>query len=232
MTRHHFDPDEIEGLDRAGYERLLRAVDTVGRTHAEQLTWIWNFSHRVLDDAAARIAGDELLFLVFSNAAGASSYEAFADARPFIPFPNPGSVRSIQNAVRNLLDELEPGKVVELPVPVYDAVVWSDGRVVPVTYEANDVQLVLATVVRVLIDIGLLLRRCTTPTCRRLFVAKRSQQVRCTLACGNHDRLKRWRAQHRDALADQQHSKYVRRKKAATSHSVKVQRRRRMKGAK
>lgn len=191
----------------------------IGTSPSEQLWWLGDFvtqtlsAEQDLDEAAS----DVQWFVIMHVRAWAGDTRTAADLERLIA---PGDVTSIQRAVRDTLQQLEPGGFVWWPQPVGDGVRWTSKGVVSVT-KAEGITHILAAVADVLIQVGPRLRRCA---CGRLFSYTRPQQKRCHPNCGGTERVRAWRAKNRERVSEMSHAKYVRKVKAA-SPNVRVARR-------
>ncbi len=229
MKRRYSTPDSKTtraALQRAVYDGmsgLLRRMAQIGRTEAEQLTWLTDLIARDLDDTTHdEVAADLSVFAAVrvhawagdvNNAAGFDNVPGIENV-PGIQHPLAAEdVGATQQQLRDLLTTLAPGKTTVLAQPVGDGVYWGPDRVALVSQRGALMQ-VLAAAVDLLITIGPRLRRCETASCRRLFALKRPGQKRCRVTCGATERVRQWRAQHRPEVSERQHAKYQRKVKA------------------
>ena len=226
MASRRYTKDDLQAAKMTvarTFARMAQSQRTVGITPAERLSWLEDFSRHALDtDAAADEQGTLLNWFVVAHYAawGGADFDTATRLQHVI---NPGDVHVLQRQVRDVLNALEPGGIVWFPQPIVDGIRWSGDRVVSVT-RTPGVPQVLAAVADLLADIGPRLRRCETPTCRRLFAFKRPAQRRCRIECGGADRVREWRAKHREQLSEQRHEKYKGQVKAKAPH-VRVARR-------
>jgi hypothetical protein len=181
-------------------DRMMAQSDSVGRDPHERLVWIQDFARH---DAPNGVQGREnaaglLNWFVIAQMRGWGAY--FSVARGIYKKVQPTDVPMIHEAVRDVLQRFAAADgqhvLARLPVAIGDQLVWQPGRAVSLASSSDSLSQVLAALADLLMSVGPRLRRCETPSCRRLFSLKRQGQKRCRPNCGVDDRVRKWRAEN------------------------------------
>ncbi len=208
----------------AALHSFSEKLKAVGSSPEERLIWLTAFVKREASDDSTRVsAAKELdVFLSHHYKSWAGDFNSAVDLQQFI---EPNDVPRIQVEVRALLDGLSPDGNAWFSSSIADGLLWRRDRGVFLVTRAPGLPQVLASVVNLLMTVGPRLRRCETPSCRRLFSMKRPGQKRCTTRCGGTDRVREWRQKNRERLSENRHRQYAK-KVALRLPGVRVGRRR------
>lgn len=226
MTKRRYTRKERRALEVQAWSTLAtiaRRMDAVGSTPEARLVWLGDFIRRDVssDESRAVLAGELQGLLTWQLPGGTLNPAADAGISVHV---EPSAVSLIQQAVRDILNSLQPSMPVWFPQPVHDGLIWSGNRIVLVT-RAQGVPQVLGAVAEILTAVGSRLRRCETPLCERLFAAKRPNQTYCTKKCGGTWRVSEWRSMNRERLADARHEQYKRKVRERLPRAKVVRRR-------
>lgn len=207
----------------ATFAKMSATLAAIGGTPRARLLWLGDVLRRDLTgDVARETTADEMnAFLVTYYRAWGGDFTTAADIQQLI---EADTVPAIQAALRDVLDRLVPDESVWLSQPIGDGLVWRPRKGVLLVTRAAGLPQVLSAVVDLLNSIGPRLRRCGTPTCRRLFAVNRPGQIRCVPSCGSTLRVQEWRRKNRERLSEAKHRQYAR-KVAARLPGARVTRR-------
>jgi hypothetical protein len=192
--------------------QFSQRLETVGSTPDEQLAWLARFVRRDdldREDNRGAAAAELHAFLLRHYKAWGASVNVIVDHELEQPIA-PHDVPTIQEAVRNVLDQLAPDARVAFPQAIGDGVVWRAEHGIVLVTRAPGVPKVLAAVVDLLLAVGPRLHRCERAACRRLFARTRPHQRYCSTTCGGIERVAKWRRGHPDQLATHRHQHYAR----------------------
>jgi len=222
MSRRYSEPPNA----LEAFRTIQNRIRAVGETPGGRLKWLTQFATVPLtDDAERERLETELQWFILLQYSGWAAGDTRTAMR--LEASTDWDIPSVQAAVRELLGELEPDRVVWFRIPIGDGVHWIPGRGVVTVTRAGGVPQVLAAVADLLAAVGNRLRRCETPECRRLFAFTRSAQRRCHPNCGGAERVRAWRAKNREKLSEERHAKYLRKVRSLKGPKVRITRRKR-----